>query len=123
MTKFVFYKRNGVFYKFTEHGHTGFGEEGSDVLCAAVSAMTMLVMNILEVSIASSIDYKIDEESTDIELTAKDALPEFCSDEFKRRATAAVIEGYFYQLNDMLEDYYDYLDVTEVEECGPQENE
>ena len=60
---------------------------------------------------------------TDIELTAKDALPEFCSDEFKRRATAAVIEGYFYQLNDMLEDYYDYLDVTEVEECGPQENE
>ena len=123
MTKFVFYKRNGVFYKFTEHGHTGFGEEGSDVLCAAVSAMTMLVMNILEVTVASSIDYKIDEESTDIELVAKDALPGHCSDEFKRRATAAVIEGYFYQLNDMLEDYYDYLDVSEVEECGPQENE
>ena len=123
MTKFVFYKRNGVFYKFTEHGHTGFGDEGNDVLCAAVSAMTMLVMNILEVSIASSIDYKIDEENTDIELVAKDALAEYCSDEFKRRATAAVIEGYFYQLNDMLEDYYDYLDVNEVEECDPQENE
>ena len=123
MTKFVFYKRNGVFYKFTEHGHTGFGDEGNDVLCAAVSAMTMLVMNILEVSLASSIDYKIDEENTDIELVAKDALPENCKDEFKRRATAAVIEGYFYQLNDMLEDYYDYLDVNEVEECDPQENE
>ena len=123
MTKFVFYKRNGVFYKFTEHGHTGFGDEGNDVLCAAVSAMTMLVMNILEVSIASSIDYTIDEDNTDITLVAKDALSEFCSDEFKRRATAAVIEGYFYQLNDMLEDYYDYLDVNEVEECDPQENE
>ena len=123
MTRFVFYKRNGVFYKFTEHGHTGFGDEGSDVLCAAVSAMTMLVMNILEVSIASSIEYKIDEKNTDIELTAKEALPEFCTDEFKRRATAAVIEGYFYQLNDMLEDYYEYLDVNEVEECDPQENE
>ena len=121
MTRFVFYKRNGIFYKFTEQGHTGFGDEGSDVLCAAISAMTMLVMNILEVSLASDIDYRIDEENTDIELTAREALPEYCADEFKRRATAAVIEGYFFQLNDMLEDYYDYLDVTEVEEC-PTEN-
>ena len=38
-----------------------------------------------------------------------------------RRREASVIEGYFFQLNDMLEDYYDYLDVTEVEEC-PTEN-
>lgn len=123
MTRFVFYKRNGIYYKFTEHGHTGFGDEGNDILCAAVSAMTMLVMNILEVSLASDIDYKIDEENTDIELIAKDALPEYCGDEFKRRATAAVIEGYFYQLNDMLEDYYDYLDVNEVEELDPDEKQ
>jgi len=121
MTKFIFYKRNGIFYKFKEQGHTGFGEEGNDILCAAISAMTMLVMNILEVSIASDIDYRIDEENADIELTALNALPEHCSDEFKRRATASVIEGYFFQLNDMLEDYYDHLDVTEVEEC-PTEN-
>ena len=117
MTKIVFYKRNGIFYKFEEHGHTSFGEEGNDVLCAAISAMTMLVMNILEVSLASTIDYCIDDATADITLTAKDALPEFCDDEFKRRATAAVLEGYFFQLNDLLEDYYEYLDVTEIEEC------
>ena len=47
-----------------------------------------------------------------------DILPrDMMNDEFKRRATAAVLEGYFFQLNDLLEDYYEYLDVTEIEEC------
>ena len=34
-------------------------------------------------------------------------------DEKKRYAVAGVLTGYFLQLNDMLEDYYDFLDVEE----------
>ncbi|MGM9634713.1 MAG: ribosomal-processing cysteine protease Prp, partial [Candidatus Avispirillum sp.] len=42
MTKVKFFRRGGFYYGFEETGHTGYGESGDDVLCAALSAMTML---------------------------------------------------------------------------------
>ncbi len=115
MTKVVFYKENGVFYGFEEQGHTGFGEEGDDVLCAALSAMTMLLINAIEVSYASDVDYVIDEKTTDIRLTAKAALPRFESDIRKQFAVSGLIQAYFFQLNDLTEDYYQFLTVEEKE--------
>ena len=41
---------------------------------------------------------------------------EFKEVEHKRYAISGLIEASYYQLNDMLEDYYDYLDVEVVEE-------
>ena len=115
MTKFTFFKHDGIFYGFEEEGHTGFGEAGDDILCAAISAMTMLIINTIEVSFASDVTYDIDEKSTNIKVIAHDALPENCPDEKKRFAVSGLIQGYFYQLSDMLEEYYEYLDVTEKE--------
>ena len=115
MTKITFFKRDGVFFGFRENGHTGFGEEGDDVLCAAISAMTMLIINTVEISYASNVDYKIDEETTDVTLKVMSALPEFESDERKRFAVSGLIQGYFYQLMDLVEDYYDFLEVDVIE--------
>ena len=115
MTKVTFYKENGVFYGFEEQGHTGFGEEGDDVLCAALSSMTMLLINAIEVSYASSVDYVIDEKTTDIRLTAKSALPRFESDARKQYAVSGLIQAYFFQLNELVEDYYEFLSVEEKE--------
>lgn len=116
MTKFTFLKRNGVYYGFEEKGHTSFADAGEDIICSALSAMTMLIINAIEVSYATDVNYEIDEETTDIKVTALGALPEFENDEKKRFAVSGLIYAYFLQLNDMLEDYYDYLDVNEVEE-------
>jgi len=116
MTKVTFFKRNGVYYGFRETGHTGFGEAGDDILCAALSAMTMLIINTIEISYASRVDYTIDEETTDITVKCLSALPEYEKDEKKRFAISGLFSAYFYQLNDMLEDYYDFIDVDEVEE-------
>ena len=116
MTKIVFFRSGGVFYGFEEQGHTGFGEAGDDILCAAISSMTMLLINTVEVAYASSVDYQIDEGATRISVRCKAALPEFEADERKRYAIAGLIEAYYLQLNDMLEEYYDYLDVTEQED-------
>lgn len=52
MTKVVFYRSCGAFYGFEEQGHTGYGEAGDDVLCAALSAMTMLIVNAVEIAYA-----------------------------------------------------------------------
>ena len=116
MTKIVFVKRDGAFWGFDEHGHTGYGESGDDVLCAALSAMTMLILNTLEISYAADVDYKIDESGTEISVRCRAALPEPGEDEAKRFAVEGLIKGYYYQLNDLLEEYYDYLDVDVTEE-------
>ena len=45
MVKITFFKRDGVYYGFRETGHAEFEDAGKDIVCAAVSAMTMLVIN------------------------------------------------------------------------------
>ena len=115
MTTITFYKSNGIYYGFEEQGHTGYGESGDDVLCAALSSMTMLLINAIEVTYASSVDYKIDEATTDIKVIAKSALPKYEKDEKKQFAVSGLIQAYFFQLMDLVEEYYEYLDVTEVE--------
>jgi uncharacterized protein YsxB (DUF464 family) len=113
MTTITFYKSNGIYYGFEEQGHTGYGESGDDVLCAALSSMTMLIINAIEVSYAARVDYQIDEKTTDIRVTVKSALPKYESDEKKQFAVSGLIQAYFLQLMDLLEDNYDYLDVRE----------
>ncbi len=112
MTKIVFYRSGGVFYGFEEQGHTGFAEEGNDILCAALSAMTMLIINSVEIAYASDVEYEIDEVTTDIRVRCRNALPQFEDDERKRYAVSGIFQAYYYQLSDMLEEYYDFLDVT-----------
>ena len=115
MTTITFYKADGVYYGFEEQGHTGYGESGEDILCSALSAMTMLIINAIEVTYGCNVDYSIDEKTTDIRLIAKSALPKFEKDEKKQYAVSGLIQAYFYQLMDLTEEYYDYLDVKEVE--------
>ncbi len=116
MTKVVFLRRGGVYYGFREQGHTGYGESGDDVLCAALSAMTMLIINAAEVAYASDVEYTIDEETTNISVICRSALPEFEEDEKKRYAVSGLFLAYYYQLNDLLEEYYDFLEVDVVDE-------
>ncbi len=116
MTKVQFLRRGGVFYGFREQGHTGYGESGDDVLCAALSAMTMLIINAAEVAYASDVEYNIDEETTNISVICRSALPEFEEDERKRYAVSGLFTAYYYQLNDLTEEYYDFLEVDVVDE-------
>ena len=115
MTTITFYKSGGHYYGFEEQGHTGYGESGEDILCSALSAMTMLIINAIEVTYDCNVDYTIDEETTDIRLIAKSALPKYEKDEKKQFAVSGLIQAYFYQLMDLVEDYYKFLDVKEIE--------
>ena len=115
MTTIVFYKTDGIYYGFEEQGHTGFGTEGDDILCSALSSMTMLIINAIEVTYACNVDYEIDEKTTDIRLIAKSALPKYEKDEKKQYAVSGLIQAYFYQIMDLVEEYYDYLYVKDIE--------
>lgn len=116
MTKVTFFRRDGVFYGFEETGHAGYADSGEDIICAALSSMTMLVVNTVEISFAGDVEYDIDDANARIRVESKCALPEFEEDEKKRFAISGVFQGYFYQLNDMVEDYYEFLEVDVKDE-------
>ena len=116
MTKLTFFKRGGRYDGFEEQGHTGYGESGDDPLCAALSAMTMLIVNTIEVSYASSVDWLIDEKTTDIKVVARGALPAYEDDEKKRYAVGGLMQAYYYQLMELVEEYYEFLEVQVKEE-------
>ena len=115
MTKVVFFRNDGIFYGFRETGHTGYGDEGYDILCAALSSMTMLLINSINVVYAGELDYTIDEGATEITVQSKSALPEFEEDERKRYAISGLFMSYCIQLNDLMEEYYDYLQVEVID--------
>ena len=97
MTKIIFYRSGGSFYGFEEQGHACYNENGDDVLCAAISAMTMLIINTIEVAYASDVDYDIDDDNTRIKVVSKAALAEFEDDERKRYAVSGLFMAYFYR--------------------------
>ena len=115
MTKITFFKDGDFYYGFHEQGHSGFDDAGKDIVCAAISAMTMLVINTIEVVWGSDVDYKIDDETTDITVKAKEALPDYAETAEKQYAISGLFYSYYLQLCDLIEDYYDFLDVN-VEE-------
>ena len=115
MTTITFYKADGFYYGFEEQGHTGYGESGEDILCSALSAMTMLIINAIEVTYGCNVDYDIDEETAYVRVSSCNALPEYEQDERKRYAISGLIMAYYYQLVDLVEEYYDYLDVEVIE--------
>ena len=115
MTKVVFFRNDGIFYGFRETGHTGYGDEGYDILCAALSSMSMLIINSINVVFAADLDYTVDEGATEIMVQSKSALPEFEEDERKRYAISGLFMSYYIQLNDLMEEYYDYLQVEVID--------
>ena len=115
MTKVVFFRNDGIFYGFREQGHTGYGDEGYDVLCAALSSMSMLIINSVNVVFAGELDYTVDEGATEIMVQSKSALPEFEEDEKKRYAISGLFMSYYIQLGDLMEEYYDYLQVEIID--------
>ena len=115
MTKVVFFKSGDSFWGSEEQGHTGFAESGEDILCSALSSMTMLIINAIEVAYASSVDYEIDDETTHVRVSVRSALSSYEKDERKSYAISGLIMAYYYQLNDLVEEYYDYLEVEVIE--------
>lgn len=115
MTKIIFYRCDGIFYGFEEHGHAGYDEFEKDIVCAALSSMTFLIINTIELAYSTEVEYAMDEDDANIMVRSKSALPEFESDERKRYAISGLFMAYFYQLNDMVEDYYDYIEVDVVD--------
>ena len=92
---------------FSVSGHSGYAESGSDIVCAAISAVvTMAEATINEVCGAKA-KVRVKEEDARISLT----LPTSCDEE---ESVQAVLAGMMLTLCSMRDDYPDYIEVLEV---------
>ena len=92
---------------FSVSGHSGYAEAGSDIVCAAISAIvTMAEATINEVCGAKA-KVRVKEEDARVTLT----LPSSCDEE---ETVQAVLSGMLVTLLSFKEQYPDYIEVLEV---------
>ncbi len=48
MTAVTIYKKSGQYTGFTLEGHAGYAEEGEDIVCAAISVLSLNTLNSIE---------------------------------------------------------------------------
>ena len=107
MTRCEFFTEDDRITGFTVSGHSGYAEAGSDIVCAAISAIvTMAEATINEVCGAKA-KVRVKEEDARITLT----LPTSCDEE---ESVQAVLAGMMLTLCSMRDDYPDYIEVLEV---------
>ncbi|MDY3869388.1 MAG: ribosomal-processing cysteine protease Prp [Pyramidobacter sp.] len=72
MTVVEVYRQNGIPLKLKVTGHSGYAQEGSDVVCAAVSVLVQTLHIGLADILGQNVDSHVDEERAVIELSWKD---------------------------------------------------
>ena len=107
MTRCEFFTEDERIKGFSVSGHSGYAESGSDIVCAAISAVvTMAEATINEVCGAKA-KVRVKNEDARVTLT----LPTSCDEE---EAVQAVLAGMLLTLCSLRDDYPDYIEVLEV---------
>ena len=99
MTKVRFYKADKGFTGFEISGHACLSLDTPDVLCAAISGMTMLTVNTLIECFGVEVDFVSDEKKP---LIKAELLS--CPDK-NRDAANGVVQGFVLQLQDFASQY------------------
>ncbi|MBP5288471.1 MAG: ribosomal-processing cysteine protease Prp [Clostridia bacterium] len=97
---------------FTLSGHAGLAPAGSDVLCAAVSAMALLVANTLKEVFGARFDLTEEEDTGFLSLSLTEVPVG------KEEAVRGVLRGFLLQLTDLREQYPANLSITTTEMKG-----
>ena len=107
MTRCEFFTENDRITGFSVSGHSGYAEEGSDIVCAAVSAIVNMAETTINDVCGAKAKVRVKEEDARVTLT----LPASCDEE---ESVQAVLAGMMLTLCSMRDDYPDYIEVLEV---------
>ena len=108
MTIVEFFDHDGRISGFTVSGHSGYGEEGTDIVCAAVSTAVQFAECVISDVLGNRVKTKVNEKEARITLT----IPASCEDE---DAVQAVLTGMMLTLCELRDQYPDYIEVMEVQ--------
>ena len=107
MTKVEIFNQGGRINGFSVSGHSGYAEEGSDIVCAAVTTAVKFAEATINDALGDHANTRVREEEPRITLT----LPAVCDDE---DAVQAVLTGFVLTMCSLRDDYPDYIEVMEV---------
>ena len=92
---------------FSVSGHSGYAESGSDIICAAITAIVTMAEATINDVCGAKAKVRVKEEDARITLT----LPTSCDEE---ESVQAVLAGMMLTLISLRDDYPDYIEVLEV---------
>ena len=107
MTRVEFFNQNGRITGFCCQGHSGYGEAGTDIVCAAVSTAVEFAEATINDVLGANAKTRVNEEEARVTLT----LPATCEEE---AAVQAVLTGMMLTLCNLRDKYPDYIEVLEV---------
>ena len=107
MTRCEFFTENERITGFSVSGHSGYSEAGSDIVCAAVSAVVSMAEATINDVCGAKAKVRVKEADARITLS----LPASCDEE---DAVQAVLAGMMLYLCNLREEYPDYIEVLEV---------
>ena len=107
MTRCEFFTEDERIIGFSVSGHSGYSEEGSDIVCAAISAVVTMAEATINDVLGAKAKVRVKNEDARVSLT----LPASCDEE---DAVQAVLAGMMLTLCSMRDDYPDFIEVLEV---------
>ena len=107
MTEVIFHTEASRIVGFEAKGHSGYAEEGEDIVCAAISAVVTMAEATINDVCGAKAKVRVKEEDARISLT----LPTSCDEE---DSVQAVLAGMLLYLCSLRDDYPDYIEVLEV---------
>ena len=107
MTRCEFFTEGDRITGFSISGHSGYAEAGSDIVCAAISAVVTMAEATINDVCGAKAKVRVKDEQARITLT----LPVSCDEE---DTVQAVLAGMMITLAGMRDDYPDYIEVLEV---------
>jgi len=107
MTKCEFFRSEGRITGFSVSGHSGYAENGTDIVCAAISAAVSLAECTINDVCGGKAKVRVKEADARITLT----LPAVCEEE---ETIQDVLTGLMLYLCNLRDDYPDYIEVLEV---------
>ena len=107
MTRCEFFTAEDRITGFSVSGHSGYAEAGSDVICAAITAIVTMAEATINDVCGAKAKVRVKDEQTRITLT----LPVSCDEE---DSVQAVLAGMMLTLCSLRDDYPDYIEVLEV---------
>ena len=107
MTRCEFFMEDDRITGFSVSGHSGYAEAGTDIVCAAISAVVTMAEATINDVCGAKAKVRVKEQDSRVTLT----LPSSCDEE---ETVQAVLSGMLVTLLNLKEQYPDYIEVLEV---------
>ena len=113
MTSVVFFKdHSSCFVGFSLKGHSGYADEGGDIVCAGLSSCCEMVLNQLSDSFGFDVDITIDQKTAAVGCDSRK-----CGTVKESRETISkIIDGFYRTVSDIEKQYPRFVkcSITEV---------